>query len=216
MASRRNSLSALPCFYSSARRFCRQTPNYQQPSGATVELDGVAVGTRPRKGIPGGYSQTRSHGLALEHPVVARNQSHRLCQQGTQAHRRPMNWISLNGATAANMAPQVRSFSCRPAAHLETFTGGSRKVSDAAVGFNRTLLEELVRQAKLPSSIERTRQTAPDSSSPAPASLSPTPTCSRRGNSATLLLHGQRRSQSSSTSSGSTSPSAKVEALRKE
>jgi len=45
------------------------------PSGATVELDGVAVGSTPfEKDFPGGYfRKTRtSIGSRLEHPVVAR------------------------------------------------------------------------------------------------------------------------------------------------
>ena len=45
------------------------------PPGATVELDGVAVGTTPfEKDFPGGYfHKTRtSMGSRLEHPVVAR------------------------------------------------------------------------------------------------------------------------------------------------
>src|SRR6266852_5669273 len=66
------------------------------PSGATVELDGVAAGTTPfEKDFPGGYfHKTRtSLGARLEHPMVAR--------------------ISLGGYATRELAFQSQPFSRR-------------------------------------------------------------------------------------------------------
>jgi len=70
------------------------------PSGATVELDGVAVGATPfEKEFPGGYfHKTRtSMGSRLEHPVVARISLTGYASKELKLTQGPMNWISLNG-----------------------------------------------------------------------------------------------------------------------
>src|SRR6266850_7277419 len=109
------------------------------PSGATVELDGVAVGTTPfEKEFPGGYfHKTRtSMGSRLEHPVVARISLTGYASKELKAHARPHELdFSQRPQPRRILAPQVRSFSRRPAPISETFTGGiTAKVSDAAVG----------------------------------------------------------------------------------
>ena len=70
------------------------------PSGATVELDGVAAGTTPlEKDFPGGYfHKTRTAlGARLEHPVVARLSLPGYVTKELKLTEGPMNWISLNG-----------------------------------------------------------------------------------------------------------------------
>src|SRR5437879_778868 len=103
------------------------------PSGATVELDGVAIGTTPcEKNFPGGYfhKTKTSFGARLEHPPGCAHQPHWLRHQGTYAHRRaaelafaewPQPWRVL--------ALQDGSFPCRPATHFGSFHGGDRRKS---------------------------------------------------------------------------------------
>lgn len=70
------------------------------PSGATVELDGVAVGTTPfEKDFPGGYFHKThtSFGSRLEHPLVARISLAGYATKELTLTEGPMNWISLNG-----------------------------------------------------------------------------------------------------------------------
>src|SRR5882762_3188385 len=124
------------------------------PSGATVELDGVAVGTTPfEKEFPGGYfHKTRtSMGSRLEHPVVARISLTGYASKELKLTEGPMNWISLNGRNRGEywlLKSDHFHVDLQPIS--ETFTGGiTAKVSDAAVGLQPELsLEELVRQAK--------------------------------------------------------------------
>jgi len=70
------------------------------PSGATVELDGVAVGTTPfEKDFPGGYFH-KTHtalGARLEHPLVARLSLPGYVTKELKLTEGPMNWLSLNG-----------------------------------------------------------------------------------------------------------------------
>jgi serine protease Do len=70
------------------------------PSGATVELDGVIVGTTPfEKDFPGGYfHKTRtSMGSRLEHPLAARISLPGYGGKELKLTEGPINWISLNG-----------------------------------------------------------------------------------------------------------------------
>lgn len=70
------------------------------PSGATVELDGVAVGTTPyEKDLPGGYfHRTRtSLGSRLEHPMLLRISLAGYATKEIQMTEGPMNWVGLNG-----------------------------------------------------------------------------------------------------------------------
>jgi serine protease Do len=70
------------------------------PPGATVEIDGVVVGTTPfEKKFPGGYfHKTRtSLGARLEHPMVARLSLAGYIPKEIQLTDGPMEWISLNG-----------------------------------------------------------------------------------------------------------------------
>jgi serine protease Do len=124
------------------------------PPGATVELDGVVVGTTPfEKDFPGGYfHKTRtSMGSRLEHPVVARISLIGYASRELKLTEGPMNWISLNGRNRGEYwLFKSGHFDVELKAISETFTGGiTAKVSDSNVALAPELsLEELVRQAK--------------------------------------------------------------------
>jgi serine protease Do len=124
------------------------------PPGATVELDGVVVGTTPfEKDFPGGYfHKTRtSMGSRLEHPVVARITLAGYASRELKLTEGPMNWISLNGRNRGEYwLFKSDHFDVELKAISETFTGGvTAKVSDSSVALAPELsLEELVLQAK--------------------------------------------------------------------
>jgi S1-C subfamily serine protease len=124
------------------------------PPGATVELDGVAVGATPfEKEFPGGYfHKTRtSMGSRLEHPVVARISLTGYASREFKLTEGPMNWISLNGRNRGEYwLFKSNQFHVELQPISETFTGGiTAKVSNGGVGLQPELsLEELVRQAK--------------------------------------------------------------------
>jgi len=124
------------------------------PPGATVELDGVVVGTTPfEKDFPGGFfHKTRtSMGSRLEHPVVARISLAGYASRELKLTEGPMNWISLNGRNRGEYwLFKSDHFDVELKAVSETFTGGiTAKVSDSSVALAPELsLEELVRQAK--------------------------------------------------------------------
>lgn len=70
------------------------------PSGATVEIDGVAVGTTPLEtNLPGGYfHRTRTAiGQRLEHPMIARITLAGYATKEIPLSQGPMEWIGLNG-----------------------------------------------------------------------------------------------------------------------
>jgi serine protease Do len=124
------------------------------PPGATVELDGVAVGTTPlERDFPGGYfHKTRtSMGARLEHPVVARISLAGYASKEIKLTEGPMNWISLNGRNRGEYwLFKSDHFNVELQPISETFTGGiTAKVSDSGVALAPELsLEELVRRAK--------------------------------------------------------------------
>lgn len=124
------------------------------PPGATVELDGVAVGATPfEKDFPGGYfHKTRtSMGSRLEHPLVARISLAGYASKEIKLTDGPMNWISLNGRNRGEYwLFKSDHFHVDLQPISETFTGEiSAKLSGAASGLGPELsLEELVRQTK--------------------------------------------------------------------
>jgi len=70
------------------------------PSGATVELDGVPVGTTPLdKKFPGGYfHRTKTaFGQRLEHPMIARVTLPGYVTHEIALTEGPMDWIDLHG-----------------------------------------------------------------------------------------------------------------------
>jgi serine protease Do len=70
------------------------------PSGATVEIDGVSVGTTPYKNeLPGGYfHKTRTAlGRRLQHSMIARISLSGYTTKEIQMTEGPMSWVSLKG-----------------------------------------------------------------------------------------------------------------------
>ena len=124
------------------------------PSGATVELDGVAAGITPfEKDFPGGYfHKTRtSMGARLEHPLVARISLTGYATRELTLTEGPMNWVSLNGRNHGEywlLKSDHFHVDLQPLSKM--FTGGiTANVSDASVALQPELsLEELVRQTK--------------------------------------------------------------------
>jgi hypothetical protein len=100
----RASLSRTAASHSAAdahsnRRARRQTPNHQQPPGATVELDGIVVGTTPfERDFPGGYFHRAKTaiGKRLEHPMVVRVSLAGYATKEMMVSQGPMTWIGLS------------------------------------------------------------------------------------------------------------------------
>ena len=70
------------------------------PSGASVEINGVSVGTTPyQEDVPGGYfHKTRTAlGRRLQHPMIARIGLSGYTTKEIQMTEGPMNWVSLKG-----------------------------------------------------------------------------------------------------------------------
>jgi S1-C subfamily serine protease len=156
MASRlRFALSAalllLVCSLSARAEKLQITSN---PSGATVELDGVTVGTTPfEKEFPGGYfHRTRTWlGSRLEHPMVARISLAGYTTKEITLTQGPMNWVSLNGRNHGEYwLLKSDHFHVELQAISETFTGAvAANVTGTSSGVQPELsLEELVRQTK--------------------------------------------------------------------
>jgi len=124
------------------------------PAGATVELDGMAIGVTPcEKEFPGGYfHKTRtSYGARLEHPLVARISLDGYATKELTLTEGPQNWISLNGRNRGEYwLLKADHFHVNLLPIGETFTGEIlAKVSDTGGGLSPELsLEELVRQTK--------------------------------------------------------------------
>jgi S1-C subfamily serine protease len=113
------------------------------PSGATVEIDGVAAGTTPpEKNYPGGYfhKTKTSMGSRLEHPMVARISLEGYVTKELKLTEGPMNWISLNGRNRGE-------YWLLKADHFHGSVTAS--VSGMSSGLQPELsLEDLVRQTK--------------------------------------------------------------------
>jgi S1-C subfamily serine protease len=137
-----------------ARAFAEELQITSNPSGATVEIDGVLVGTTPfEKDYPGGYfHKTRtSLGTRLEHPMVARLSLAGYVTKELTLTEGPMNWVSLNGRSRGDYwLLKSDHFHVDLQLISETFTGTvAANISGAHAGASPELsLEELVGQAK--------------------------------------------------------------------
>jgi S1-C subfamily serine protease len=122
------------------------------PSGASVQINGVVVGTTPyEKEIPGGYlHKTKTTiGSRLEHPMIARLTLDGYAAKEIQLTEGPMNWVSLKGHNYGGywlLKTDHFHFELQPASQI--FTGGVENASVASDPRPVLSLEELVRQTK--------------------------------------------------------------------
>jgi S1-C subfamily serine protease len=122
------------------------------PSGASIQINGVLVGTTPyEKEIPGGYlHKTKTTiGSRLEHPMVARLTLDGYAAKEIQLTEGPMNWVSLKGHNYGGywlLKTDHFHFELQPASQI--FTGGVENASVASDPRPVLSLEELVRQTK--------------------------------------------------------------------
>ena len=125
------------------------------PSGASVEINGVHEGTTPfEKDYPGGYfHKTRtSMGTRLEHGMVARFSLAGYVTKEIKMTEGPMNWISLNGRNRGEywlLKSDHFEVELQPVGQV--FTGGvtANLSSAASVDLRPELpLEELVLRTK--------------------------------------------------------------------
>ena len=130
MASRRNLLAvvALSLLACPEIALADKLTITSSPPGATVEFDGVAVGTTPfEKDYPGGYfHKTRTVlGARLEHPLIARLSLPGYVTKELKLTEGPMNWISLNGRNRGEYwLIKSDHFHADLQLITETFTGG--------------------------------------------------------------------------------------------
>jgi hypothetical protein len=132
------------------------------PSGASVQLNGVVVGTTPYEmNIPGGYlHKTKTTiGSRLEHPMITRLTSEGYAAKEILLTDGPMNWVSLKGHNYGGYwLLKTDHFHIELQSAAQTFTGGvvesTSGVSRAAatgpasgVGLELSL-EELVARTK--------------------------------------------------------------------
>lgn len=125
------------------------------PSGAAVEIDGVAKGTTPyEEKLPGGYfHKTRSSlGSRLEHPMVARISLAGYATKEILLTEGPMEWIALNGRNHGQYwLLKADHFHVDLETIATTFTGGvtAKLAANAQVDLQPELsLEELVQRTK--------------------------------------------------------------------
>jgi S1-C subfamily serine protease len=124
------------------------------PSGASVELDGVAAGATPLEiDYPGGYfhKPRTSLGARLEHPVVARISLAGYATRELILTEGPMNWMSLNGRNHGEYwLLKTGHFHVDLQPLSDTFTGGiTANVSDTRIALQPELsVDEIVRQTK--------------------------------------------------------------------
>jgi serine protease Do len=125
------------------------------PPGATVEINGIVVGTTPfEKDYPGGYfHRTRtSLGSRLEHPLIARLNLSGYATKEIPLTEGPMEWISLSGRKHGEyFLFKTDRFEVQLDSIAQTFTGevGAARAAAAPKAPRPELgLEELVARAK--------------------------------------------------------------------
>jgi len=125
------------------------------PPGATVEINGIAVGTTPfEKDFPGGYFH-RTHtslGSRLEHPLVARLNLTGYATKEIPLTEGPAEWISLNGRKHGEyFLFKTNHFDVQLDSIAETFTGevgATRAAATPPAPRPELALEEVVSRAK--------------------------------------------------------------------
>ncbi len=122
------------------------------PPGATVEINGIVVGTTPfEKDYPGGYFH-RTHttiGSRLEHPLVARLNLAGYATKEIPLTEGPMEWISLNGRKHGEyFLFKANHFEVLLDSIAQTFTGEVSPVRVSETVRPELGLEDLVARAK--------------------------------------------------------------------
>lgn len=122
------------------------------PPGATVQINGVLVGTTPsEQHIPGGYlhKTKRSLGSRLEHPMVARLTFEGYAAKEIQFTEGPMSWVStLKGHNhGAYWLLKTDHFQVELQSASQTFTGAVESVSGSTI-VPELSLEELGSRTK--------------------------------------------------------------------
>jgi hypothetical protein len=125
------------------------------PPGATVEINGVGVGTTPFvKEFPGGYFHRTKTALGsrLEHPMVARITLAGYATKELMLSEVPSDWRGLNGRSHGEyFLLKANQFQVKLDMVPEVFTGSisARVARNTSVNFVFNLsLEELVAQTK--------------------------------------------------------------------
>jgi S1-C subfamily serine protease len=123
------------------------------PPGATVEIDGVPIGTTPfEKDYPGGYfHRTRtSFGSRLEHPLVARINLAGYATKEISLTDGPMEWISFNGRKHGEyFLFKTEHFDVQLDSIAQTFTGEVAPIRNMADASRPELgLEDVIARAK--------------------------------------------------------------------
>lgn len=142
----------LPCF--SARISAESLKITSNPPGASVELDGVLVGTTPfEKSFPGGYFHRTLTVFSqrLEHPVVARLSFPGYSTREIPLTDGPMEWIDLHGHNHGQYwLFKSSQFHADLDPVVSTFTGTVAAPASAAPASLRPELsmEETVRRVK--------------------------------------------------------------------
>jgi S1-C subfamily serine protease len=154
---RRLASAALICPLLSVRALADKLRITTVPPGATVQINGVLVGTTPyEQSIPGGYlhKTKTSLGSRLEHPMIARLTLEGYAAKEIQLTEGPMSWVStLKGNNhGAYWLLKTDHFRVELQSASQTFTGAVESVSGSSVlapGPRPELsLEELVSRTK--------------------------------------------------------------------
>jgi S1-C subfamily serine protease len=142
---------SLPLFLPAVSRADKLTIT-SNPPGATVEIDGVKVGTTPFvKDYPGGYfHRTRTAlGSRLEHPLVARIRLDGFAPKVVQLCDGPAQWRDIHGRDRGEYWTfKVASFDVSLVPIAKEFTG------EVAVKTARNTSIEYVREMKLEEVVE--------------------------------------------------------------
>ncbi len=129
------------------------------PPGASVEIDGVMVGTTPYKAeVPGGYfHKTRTAlGRRLQHSMIARISLPGYTTKEIQMTEGPMNWVSLKGHSHGEYwLLKLKQFHVELDPISKVFTGNiSAEIAEPAERFPETdialapPIEDVIARAK--------------------------------------------------------------------
>jgi S1-C subfamily serine protease len=134
------------------------------PPGATVEIDGIKVGTTPYEmKMPGGYFHKTALGTHLEHPMKLRVSKEKFSSKELEMTEGPIPYVAysvLGGAYRGDcwlMKTNHFEFSLEPAAKSFTGTVIASTVGSSTIEMRAELaVEDIVQQSK-PSVVELKR-----------------------------------------------------------